>query len=142
MPTYGFHPEALLEYAEAAQYYLREAPPEWQRPSSLPLNRPLKASLRLRLNGGSSRSRAFVGMSSTVFPSFSIITGKQNKGALPCRPSCIAAANQATGDTESPNLAHALAAARGRCLRCRAHWRRASDAQRWALRCKPRTLRS
>ena len=27
MPTYGFHPEALLEYAEAAQYYLREAPP-------------------------------------------------------------------------------------------------------------------
>lgn len=27
MTTYGFHPEALLEYAEAAQYYLREAPP-------------------------------------------------------------------------------------------------------------------
>lgn len=27
MATYGFHPEALLEYAEAAQYYLREAPP-------------------------------------------------------------------------------------------------------------------
>ena len=26
MATYGFHPEALLEYAEAAQYYLREAP--------------------------------------------------------------------------------------------------------------------
>lgn len=26
MPTYGFHPEALLEYAEAAQYYLQEAP--------------------------------------------------------------------------------------------------------------------
>ena len=27
MTTYGFHPEAVLEYAEAAQYYLREAPP-------------------------------------------------------------------------------------------------------------------
>ena len=27
MPTYGFHPEALLEYAEAVQYYLQEAPP-------------------------------------------------------------------------------------------------------------------
>lgn len=27
MTTYGFHPEALLEYAEATQYYLREARP-------------------------------------------------------------------------------------------------------------------
>jgi plasmid stabilization system protein ParE len=27
MTTYGFHPEALLEYAEAAKYYVREAPP-------------------------------------------------------------------------------------------------------------------
>ena len=27
MATYGFHPEAPLEYAEAAQYFLREAPP-------------------------------------------------------------------------------------------------------------------
>ncbi len=26
MTTYGFHPEALLEYAEASQYYLREGP--------------------------------------------------------------------------------------------------------------------
>ena len=26
MTTYGFHPEARLEYAEAAQYYSREAP--------------------------------------------------------------------------------------------------------------------
>ena len=27
MATCGFHPEALLEYAEATDYYLREAPP-------------------------------------------------------------------------------------------------------------------
>ncbi len=28
MADYGFHPDALLEYAEATNYYLREAPPE------------------------------------------------------------------------------------------------------------------
>ena len=28
MTTYGFHPDALLEYAEATNYYLREASPE------------------------------------------------------------------------------------------------------------------
>ena len=28
MPSYGFHPDALLEYAEAAGYFAREAPPE------------------------------------------------------------------------------------------------------------------
>lgn len=28
MADYGFHPDALLEYAEAAAYYLREASPE------------------------------------------------------------------------------------------------------------------
>ena len=27
MVTYGFHPEALLEYADATNYYLREASP-------------------------------------------------------------------------------------------------------------------
>jgi toxin ParE1/3/4 len=27
MPSYGFHPEALSEYSEAAQYYLEHAPP-------------------------------------------------------------------------------------------------------------------
>lgn len=27
MAGYGFHPDALLEYAEAATYYLREASP-------------------------------------------------------------------------------------------------------------------
>ena len=27
MTNYGFHPDALLEYAEATNYYLREAPP-------------------------------------------------------------------------------------------------------------------
>jgi len=28
MTTCGFHPEALLEYAEATKYYLREASPQ------------------------------------------------------------------------------------------------------------------
>lgn len=28
MPSFGFHPDALLEYAEAAAYYAREASPE------------------------------------------------------------------------------------------------------------------
>ena len=28
MPVYGFHPEALLEFAEATSYYLREASPQ------------------------------------------------------------------------------------------------------------------
>lgn len=28
MVSYGFHPDALLEYAEATRYYLREASPE------------------------------------------------------------------------------------------------------------------
>jgi toxin ParE1/3/4 len=28
MPVYGFHPEALLEFAEATAYYLREASPQ------------------------------------------------------------------------------------------------------------------
>jgi len=28
MATYGFHPEALLEYAEATNYYLQAASPE------------------------------------------------------------------------------------------------------------------
>ena len=28
MATYGFHPAALLEYAEATNYYLREASPQ------------------------------------------------------------------------------------------------------------------
>ena len=28
MTTYGFHPDALLEYAEATTYYLQEASPE------------------------------------------------------------------------------------------------------------------
>ncbi len=28
MASYGFHPDALLEYAEATAYYLREASPE------------------------------------------------------------------------------------------------------------------
>jgi toxin ParE1/3/4 len=28
MPSYGFHPDALLEYAESTSYYAREASPE------------------------------------------------------------------------------------------------------------------
>jgi plasmid stabilization system protein ParE len=28
MPGYGFHPDALLEYAEATSFYAREASPE------------------------------------------------------------------------------------------------------------------
>jgi toxin ParE1/3/4 len=28
VPVYGFHPEALIEFAEATSYYLREASPE------------------------------------------------------------------------------------------------------------------
>lgn len=130
MSSYGFHPEALLETRRPLSIICERRLPEWQRPSSWPLNRPLMASLRLRLSGGSSRNRAFVGMSSDVFPSFSTITGKHGS-ALPSTRSCTAAANQATGGTESPNLAHALAAARGRRLHFRDPWRSASDAPRW-----------
>jgi hypothetical protein len=130
MPTYGFHPEALLEYAEAAQYYVREAPPGVAEAFITAVESAVEGILAAPTQWRIVEDRAFVGMSSAVFRSFSTIIGKQNKGALASTPSCIAAENPATGDTESPNLAHALDAARGRCLHFRDHWRRASDAHR------------
>ena len=122
MPAYGFHPEALLEFAEAAQYYLREAPPGVAEAFITAVESAVDCVLAAPTQWRIVEEPAFVGISSAAFPSFYTIIGKQNKGALPSTPSCIADANQATGDIESPNEAHCTGCCKSGVLRARRQW--------------------
>jgi hypothetical protein len=130
MTTYGFHPEAVLEYAEAAQYYIREAPPGVAEAFINAVESAVGGILAAPTQWRVVEEPGIRRYVFRRFPLFSTITGKQSRGALLSTPSCIAAASRATGDTESPNLAHALDAARRPCSHSRDHWLAASEAER------------